>query len=663
MRIGEDIRLRAAVVFLAALVTFAGTLGFGLVWDDPILIDRVKADLAAGEAGKLFTTAFYVSTQQSARYFRPVMMGSLLGDVILAGGVPWFSHMVNILIHAFNAVLVFLLLKRILRHDTGAFAGALLFAIHPVHAGAVGFVSGRMDLLALLLLLPPALYWADGGSAWRSGTYRNGLLVLLSFVLACLAKETAFMLPVILLCWQLLGSEGRGKKGLSGLVPLALAAGMVVLVRAMLFAREAGTVRLPGVQAGAILPDISPVKILEVLLVNMRLAVMPFPHRSHWMGGDLFPGWPTVLAALGFLLLLILAFRYSAGSAARGLLWWAVFTVPVLGFFNLGHTVAAERYAYIPSVGVCLIIGGLVSSLPDPVVRSRWYRGLAGMTALFLLAGTTVHARVWRGEVTLFQHIVQTNPSYGDGYVNLGVALAGKGFYAEALKAYDDAEVILPKGSMAAFNRGNLLYRLGRYEEALADFDVVLEKDPGDWEASLNRGNALAELGRTEDAALSYENSMAHCGSSGKPLVGLALLAARAGRFEEAARLFGEAASREPTLFEAFEGLAESYLALGMPGPAEKAFLRAIEVSGGDAGAAVKLGELLLNTNRPVQAIQAFRTSLALDSSSLPAWVGFIRASRAAGKGSEAESYLRHVERNDPVLAGKIRRATGTRSP
>jgi tetratricopeptide (TPR) repeat protein len=653
-------RRLGAVVFIAALVTFAGTIGYGYVWDDPYLIGRIREAISTGEIPGLFTSSFYVKTVSTARYYRPVMLASLLGDITLTGGAPWFSHLVNILVHALNSTLVFLLFKKVLRDDHGALVGALLFAVIPVHAGSVAAVYNRVELMTLALLLPMVLYWT--GSEEHNGPQESRFLPLslLSFFLACLTKETAFMLPAVLFGWEAVRVKRSGHYRLKDLTYMAFAAGAALLVRTTVFALERADTLVPGAGAGTLKPEASLTSILKILMVNMRLAVFPLPGRTHWAATDLSVGWITVLALLFFLLLIGLGFRMSPGSTSRGLVWWAMFTLPVVGIFNLGPVVATQRYVYIPSVGLSLIVGGMVASLPGRVLGRNWVKGLVLAAMIALGISAAVQAQVWKNEVTLFREVTGTNPAFANAHINLGVALAREGRYEEALQAYDKAQSLVPGWVDAAFNRGNLFYRMGRYEEALTDFDLVLKKEPDDWEASLNRGNVLAALGRNDEAARSYRDAMAANASSGKPLVGLGVLAARDGEFTRAVRLFTDAARREPVLTEAYEGLGGSYLAMGMHGMAEDAFLKALEISPGNTRAAMKLGWFLLGTGRPVKAENAFRTALEADPFLLEAWVGLVRSLDAAGEKSKADELIKEMGRTDPTLAdGVIRSREG----
>ena len=653
----------AAVVFLAGFLTFAGTVVFDFVWDDLALIRQVENALSEGEPGRLFTSSFHVKVQQSARYYRPVMMASLLFDVIVTGGAPWFSHLVNIFLHALNGVLVLLVLRRIIGNGPGALAGALLFAVHPVHAEVVAVVSSRMDLLALTLLLPAALVYAVPEGSSREVWWPVRILVPVFFFLACLTKETAFMFPLLLLFLLILRGRNSWRNGIIGIIPVFLAAGAAFLARFAVFAVESHPGAASGLRAGAVLPDFSVVRILKLLMVNMGMAVNPFPERFHWFSGDLDFEWGTFLGAVLFLVLLALVLKRNRDCAVRGTAWWSLFIFPVLGIFNLGQSLAAERYAYIPSVGICLMVGGLVASLPSPLPARRLFRGMAAAVAVLLMVAAAAHARNWKNEVTLFSRVVETNPSYADGYVNLGVALARKGRHEDALTAYNKAQALAPGETMAAFNRGNLFESIGRHQEALASFDAVLEKDPDDWEASLNRGNVLAKLGRFEEAAKSYEKALDDSGMSGKPLVGLGVLAAREGRYEKALELFTAASEREPDLSEAFQGMGESLLFLGKAGEAKGAFFRAIEISPRNTMAALRLGEILMKEGQPFQAVHAFRAALASDPSSIGAWVGLIRALEVSGMDQKVPGYLRELEMKDPVLAGKVRRALGVSSP
>jgi tetratricopeptide (TPR) repeat protein len=474
------------------------------------------------------------------------------------------------------------------------------------------------------------------------------------FSLACLTKETAFMLAVVLFGWEVLRRKRPDRDSAINLLSVAAASSVVLLLRWAVFAREGAPTASGVVKAGALLPADAFSRMLKVLFVNMRMAVLPFPYRSQWAGSDLTLEWTTTLAAAFFVFLVVSAFRRCPRAAGVGLIWWSIFTLPVLGFFNLGQVVAAERYAYIPSVGLVIIVGGLIASLPGTFLSRKRVKYLALAVVMLLGTGAALHTRELRNEITLFQKVAGTNPGFATLHLNLGAALAREGRFDEALLAYEDAAALIPGWADAAFNRGNLFYRMGRYEEAVRDFQFVLMSDPGDWEAELNLGNAYAALGRSEEAARSYNKALTLNGSSGKPLVSLGVLAAREGDYTRAVRLFMDAARREPGLSEAFEGAGESYLALGMYDKAEGAFLRALEISPGNTQAALKLGKFLLATDRPVQASHAFRTALTTNPSLFEAWVGLVRSLDAGGEERKADSLIQDLRRSDPLLAGQV---------
>jgi len=462
------------------------------------------------------------------------------------------------------------------------------------------------------------------------------------------------MLPVVFFSLEILRWKRPNRDSAINFLSIASVSGVAFLLRWAVFARDDVWGATGAIKAGALLPAGAFSRILKTLLVNMRLAALPFPFRSQWAGSDLSLEWTTSLAAIFFVFLVVWAFRRCSRSAGVGLLWWSVFTLPVLGFFNLGQVVASERYAYIPSVGLVIIVGGLVASMPDTILSQKRIKYVALSGILILGTGAALHARVLRNEITLFQRVADTNPNYATIYLNLGAALAREGRLEEALLSYENAATLVPGWIDVEFNRGNLFYRMGRHEEALNDFDAVLKKESGDWEAALNRGNVLTALGRYDEAARSYRDALAANESSGKPLVALGVLAARDGEFRRAVRLFADAAKREPDLTEAFEGMGESYLALGMNGLAEASFLRALEVSPGNSRAALKLGWFLLDSGRPVQAGQAFRTALATDPSLFDAWVGLVRSLDAGGDERKADGLIHDLELTDPLLADRV---------
>lgn len=641
-------------LFMVALVTYAGTVGFGYSWDDPYLVGRVKQAISHGDIWGLFTHGFHVKAVNSARYYRPVMFASLLGEAVLTGGKPWFSHLVNVLIHALNAALLFVLFKRMLKENRGALIGALLFAVHPAHSGTVAGVSNRMELLSLALILPLLVYWTGIEDNDRRHGIRSAVLPLSFYFLACLTKEIAFMVPAVLLGWEALNLRRPNRHRLVVIVMTGVALGATILIRTIVFAREAAGHVSPTVQAGTFSSHISITQLLEILMVNVRMVILPFPGRTHWAATDFHPGWLSGLAVILFFLLLLFGFRRNPGITSRALIWWSVFTLPVSGLFFLGPMIAAERFTYIPSVGLCLLVGGIVASLPERR-EGRHRAAILAFTVLFLLgAASAAKARFWRDETALFTEVIRTNPGFATGYLNLGAVLARRGDFDEALSVYNRAQAHVQEPGDIIFNRGNLLYRLGRYREALADYDTVLEINPKDWEAYLNRGNVLLAMGNSEEAARSYRDAMVADGKSGKPLAALGALAARNRDFEKAVRLFKESVTRQPDLAEGFEGLGRSYMALGMDRLAQKSFFKVLEISPGNTRVALSLGQSLLETGHPVQAQYAFRTALAADRSILGAWIGLVRSFDAAGQGALADEAVKNLGALDPVLAEKV---------
>jgi Flp pilus assembly protein TadD len=646
-----------AIVFAIALMTFAVTLNYGYTWDDPFLFNRVRQALSSGDISSLFTSGFYVKQAGSARYFRPVMFATLAGEVSLTGGISWFSHMVNILIHALNSVLVYVFLRKRFGNPGASLFGALLFAVYPVHAEAVAAVSNRMDLLALTLLMPAAIIWVSFDADPASVSKGSRAAALLCFFLACLTKETAIMLPLVFIVWTAVFRRPLGKPERIYLLHLILTVCIIILIRWIVFSGGDVTEKVTALKAGSLLPLESISRIGKIILINMRMAVWPFPVRTLWAGSDLIVGWVTLLGAGLFIAAAVWAIIKSPKYSGEGLLWWVVFSLPVLGFINLGQVVAAERYAYIPSVGLSVIAGGIAATWSGHAHAK--IKNFALAVIIILAASAAWHTKDFRNEITLFRKVARHNPDFPTVHLNLGAALAKDGRFEEALESYNRASALAPAWTDPLFNRGNLRYRTGKYKEAIVDFRSVLENDPEDWEAELNLGNSYAALGEKKKAAAAYQRASHLNSSSGKPLVALGVLAGREADFDKAAALFREATLHEPDLAEAYQGMGDSYIALGRLDLAEAAFLKTLEISPESAQAAAELGKLYTMTNRHVQASFAYRAALAADPSLQRAWEGLIISLDASGESQQADQLILELDRMDSDLADRIRKIRG----
>lgn len=403
----------ASIVALVAMLMSLPSLANGLFWDDAIVLER-QLPAIGGVTGAFFPPVGL--TEWGTLYYRPLVTVSFLIDRAIWGANPFGFHLTVLLIHALASVALFALARRI-APGAGALVAALLFAVHPVHAEAVGWISGRADVIAALLgfvallasLASPASFRASAGALVVIGLASAG---------AVLAKEPAAILPlmVAIVAWCVAEPAGGSLRRLVPPQALASAAGVagVVLLR---FAAIGGPARVASRVAGG---AEGLAGIPAALAFAARRLLCPWT----WSGFHAItpPIAALDLAALAALLALgAIAWTISRTGRVAALLTAAAM-VPVLAplVVNVSSSPLADRYLYMPSAGLCLLVGVAFGGL---LRRSRGSLGrtiawLAAATGLLLLAfwNVTAVAR-YRDDATFWRIARERAPE--DGYVAL----------------------------------------------------------------------------------------------------------------------------------------------------------------------------------------------------------------------------------------------------
>lgn len=448
-------------VAAVAFAIFAPTLGFELVWDDLSLTSLVQQRAREGGLWRVVSTEFQLNASEHPGYFRPVVLASLWLDGSLQPHVPWAYHLSNVLLHAACSALVLLLLRRLAGPGWPSLTGALLFAVHPAHTEAVAWVSARTDLWAALFVLLSALAWHEA----RTGGHTYYWLSLGALLLGVLSKESALVLPAALLAWELLApTSGRWlERNGRWLLGWALVLGLAVFARwlaGISFGASFGTLTTPR----------APVQLLGGLLLHLKLLLVPWPLNSFYAVPQVRLSFVSVLAAA--VLLgggLALAVAASRRWVLVGLAWTLVFLLPVSGLVSLSGAAAAERFLYLPSMGLAVLVAGLYVFL-----ASTTFRPLAAWASAALLvaggAGTLVRSRVWESRESLEADQQRTSPVYVAMEKNkLATRMTELGQAAAAVPIFQEALALDPSSTEVHNNLGIALATLGRHEEALAE--------------------------------------------------------------------------------------------------------------------------------------------------------------------------------------------------
>jgi tetratricopeptide (TPR) repeat protein len=658
-----DRYLSISIIAILAFLIFAGSLNHDLVWDDHHIINytRQVAD-EKGPAGLLSVPfmEFYEGSPESTMYYRPVVLFSMWANDPQDQPSPFLYHLVNVLLHVANSLMVFVLLMRVLPGSVGAFIGGMIFAVHPVHAESVSWVSGRTDMLAaFFILLSVNLWYRARLDPTQSGSARL-LLSLLFFSLACLAKEVAFLLPFVVTAWAL-SDRSDSDKSLKTFVSRdgKWILGWLAVTGSLLLVRVAflGIGAEQGLSAA--LPLTGPaffalsVEMVGNLAVYLRFLFFPWPLAVYYPPSA--PGVTplTVVVALSFVALcLCLSGKRHGRIGLLALFWIVVFLLPVTGVIGLGLSVVAERFCYLPSVGVAMAMGYALGLVWSKVEHRRvLVIGVSGLIAL-LSIGSVMHSGRWADEVILFNHAVNDNRiKVPNIYFNLGTAYMEAGDHRQAAEAFEEAIRLHPSYVKAMLNLTATLIVLEEHERALEVISEAEVLSPGDPQIWSTKGVVLELRGLTTKALEAYSMTMELDPEDPTAAYNKGNLLLKLGRMEESAAAFKSVLSAAPFHFGATMGLGRSLEGMGKLDMASEIYLVAIEVNSEEVLPYTALGRVLLRQQKPREAGVAYQMAFKLAPSDQEANRGIVVAAINAGDTGIARAHIDRLNETESDLS------------
>jgi len=569
-RPSTDWWIRGAVllVLLVTFAVYAPVLRHGFVeWDDPYYVtenSHVRAGLNASGVAWAFTSREHAN-------WHPLTWLSHMADVSLFGMSPWGHHLTSVLLHLANTLLLFLALRRMTRAPWRSLTVAALFAMHPLHVESVAWVAERKDVLSTTFWM--AALWAYARYAERPGRARYAL-VALAFAFGLMAKPMLVSLPLTLLIldgWPLRRvGEGRLADWWPRVIeklPL-IAMSLAVSITAWVAQRSAGAI------------SDTP---LATRLANAVLGYAGYLEKTIWPTGlcafypyDLHPSAAAVAMSAGVLVLLCAAVWFGRRRAylPAGWLWYLVTLAPVSGLVRIGQQQMADRYSYVPLIGVFVMLVWGAAELLARVRDVRFARaaGTAGpvLVLAILAMGAGQQVRTWENGITLWERAIAVGGNSTVSQNNLGVALQKTGRLDEAASHFAEATRLEPRHARAHANLGNMRFTQGRYAEAIAAYETALSLDPGQvtWRRELakshyNLANATWRDGRLDEAVREYREAIRSTpeDASFHRALGVALL--QQGRHDDALGVLQESLRLDPENAATHELLANALFQRG----------------------------------------------------------------------------------------------------
>jgi len=640
-----------AVCLGLAAITFAvfgQTAGFGFVnYDDNVFV--YENTIVAG--GLSLKGLAWVFTHADCGLYHPLTMLSLMGDYQLYGLHAGGYHFTNVLLHTASVILLFL----VLRQMTGALWRsafvAAIFAIHPLRVESVAWVSERKDVLsAFFFMLTLGAY---ARYVRKPDSLARYLMVAAAFVLGLLSKPTVVTLPFVLLLldyWPLRRFEQPRK--LSGLILekiplLALAAGacaMTVLVAGKWITPNAHF-SMPSRISNALV--YYAVYLSQMVWPEGLAVAHPSPHNG-------LPLWEVALAGalLAGLSAVAWAERRTRPWLLIGWLWYLGMLTPMIGIVQVGMFPQADRYTYLPQIGICVAITWLVAEW-----GAKWQVGRVGLGGLMtaVLAVFMVCAwkqtAYWKNSETLWNHTLGCTTGNYVARLNLGIALLQKGRMDEAITQFQQALEIKPDYADAHNNLGNVLLQTGRVDEAIAHFQNALRISPDLAVVHINLGNALMQKGRVDEAIAHYQNALQIKSDNADDHNNLGNVLLQKGRVDEAITQFQLALEIKPDYADAHYNLAIALWREGRVDEAIAHYQNALQISPDLAAAHINLGNALMQKGRVDEAIAHYQNALRISPDLAATHVNLGNALMQKGRGSEAIAHYQKALGIKPDLA------------
>ena len=503
-------RLTALLLALVTLVIFAPAGGFDFLdYDDTDYVTEnpvVQQGLTvAGVQWALF--GFHAAN------WHPVTWLSHMLDCDLFGRNPAPQHFVNVLFHSANTALLFLLIWRLTQRLWPAALVAALFGWHPLRVESVAWISERKDVLslffALLTLLGYAQYVAEPANspARRKLAY---VTALACFAFGLMSKPMLVTLPFVLLLldyWPLRRVAGAAQWRPVVVEKIPFFALSLAACLATVWAQKSG-------EAIVTLDHIP----LSLRLQNAPVAVVDYLKNTFWPAHlcviypmpDAIPAfqWLLATALLGVITGAAWRWRKTSPYFITGWLWFLGTLVPVIGLLQVGGQSMADRYTYLPSVGLLLAAVFLGDRLLDRMPAAKSLRvGLAGIALAACVAGTEYQLQFWRNSETLFRRALAVTQNNTIAWINLGVALEWQNRWDEALQAYQQAKQTGHPRHEIDNNLGLVLSHLGRHAESLAAYQEGIRLRPDNLTLHLSAGSEQAALGHISEALAEFSTA------------------------------------------------------------------------------------------------------------------------------------------------------------
>ena len=659
-RARRQTRAVCALLVLSVALVFGQTLRHGFVNIDDGVYVTENPYISHGLTPSGVAWAF---TQSQAGNWHPLTGLSHMLDCQIYGLGAGGHHLTSVLLHAATAVLLFLVLSRMTGNLWPSAVVAALFAVHPLRAESVAWVSERKDVLSglcFMLTLGAYVWFVRGPASWK-----RYLLLLVVLALGLMAKSMLVTLPALLLVldyWPLgrmSGSPPGGARTAASSaaqrnwrlvrekIPLLLLVAAACL--ATLWAQEKAAafgnyLTLSWRIANAF---VSYVAYLVQFFCPWGLAAY-YPHPEYHL-----PLWQALAALLVLACISVAAVRWRrrVPYLLVGWLWYLGMLLPVIGIVQVGSQAMADRYTYLPQIGIYIALVWGVADLCRWWPPRRWLCGVGTALLLAMVMGCAWRQTCfWSDSETLWTHALACTSENSAAENSLGLALAKRGHLDQAMEHYREALRFRPDYMEAHANLSAALAARGRRDEAFAHCQKALEIKPHSAMAHHNMAAALADLGRLGEALRYYQKAIDIDPDYVQSRMNFAALLTTQGRIKEAAAQYQKVLEIEPDNAAVHDSFGNALGGLGRIEEAMAQYRKALAIQPDDAEAHTNYGYALTCLGRLDEAMTHYRKALEIQPEAALLQNGVALCLASQGRLEDAVAHYRKARKNQARL-------------
>jgi tetratricopeptide (TPR) repeat protein len=621
----------ASIIIVVTLVVFAPLFGAEFInWDDTGLV--VENPLIRDLSWSNIKAMFDLSSTQHFKHYLPIVLLSYALEFQLAGLNPAVFHTTNVVLHIINCLLLLWLISKLTRNNAIAFVTAMLFAVHPMHVESVAWITERKDMLSTFFFLVSLISYTAYLERSRKPAFLLGSLV--AMVLSLLAKAMAVSIPIVLVLIDYLKGRPITAKSLKDKIPFAV----MSFIAAITAFTSQYTITEAGIRSGS--TDLSMLTLVDrffvacynFLFYAVKL-VWPADLSLLYQGPNQANGWlpmeyllaPIILAGLT-LALVRLQKKLRQPLLVFGLLFFVMTLLPVVQLIPVGVAAQADRFVYIPSIGLFLV-AAMGAEAVYRRLEVHWGRsalvfgGLITVIIGVYAYGARTRSAAWHDSVSLWSAEIEHSDPHPMAYVQRGQALAQAGRHEEALLDYTSAIERDSSLVLAFNNRGNAYARMSNFNLAFLDYNRAIGLDSTYADAYLNRGYAYNVFGDLERALRDINRAAQLNPLSSLPYAYRGRILATLGDTESAIGDFSRAIALDPSSPSLYGERGDMFFKTARFSSAIGDYTMALELGLVNEVILTNRGGALANIGRYDAAIQDFTIALQIN----PRYVNALR--------------------------------------